>query len=175
VLDEHQDMRSPGEHGVHVQEIDCDDPGSLGVQELPPAQARAPRCRIDARGMQDLPHGGRREYHAELCEFAVDPAVSPQRILPRHADDKPGDARDCRRAPWLASLVRVVLLRRQSAVPGQQPRWRRGKDFGPTPARYKRRQRREQANHHHVKLADEGAGQSLNRVIERYTIPLTVT
>src|SRR6266699_2656036 len=26
---DHQDMQSPEEHGVHVQEIDCDDPGSL--------------------------------------------------------------------------------------------------------------------------------------------------
>ena len=41
VFDEHQDMQSPEEHGVHVQEIDRDDPGGLGVQELPPARARA--------------------------------------------------------------------------------------------------------------------------------------
>jgi hypothetical protein len=54
MFDEDQDMQPAKEHDVHVQEIDCDDPGSLGVQELPPARARAPRCRIDARGMQDL-------------------------------------------------------------------------------------------------------------------------
>jgi hypothetical protein len=53
MFDEHQGMQSPQEHGVHVQEIDCDDPGGLCVQELPPARARAPRRRIDARGMQD--------------------------------------------------------------------------------------------------------------------------
>ena len=63
---EHQDMQSPEEHGVHVQEIDCDDSGSLAVQELPPARARAARCRIDARSMQDLPHSGGRDCHAEL-------------------------------------------------------------------------------------------------------------
>ena len=45
-----------------------------------------------------------------------------------------------RRAPWLAPLARVVLLRRQPAVPGQQRRWRHGEDFGPAPARYKPRQ-----------------------------------
>jgi hypothetical protein len=143
VFDEHQDMQSLEEHGVHVQEIDCDDPGGLGVQELPPARARASRCRIDACRMQNLPHGGRRDCHAELCEFAVDPAVSPQRILPRQPDDKPGDAGDRRRAPWLAPLARVVLLRHQSAVPGQQRRWRHGEDLGPAPARYKPRQRGE--------------------------------
>ena len=39
MLDEHQDMQSPEKHGVHVQEIDRDDPGSLSAQELPPAWA----------------------------------------------------------------------------------------------------------------------------------------
>ena len=102
MLDEHQDVQALQQHGVHVEEVDGEDPGGLGVQELPPARARASRCRIDARGMQDLPHGGRRDCDAELGELAVDPAVSPRRILPRQADDKAGDARDCRRASWLA-------------------------------------------------------------------------
>ena len=105
-------------------------PGRRGAGSVPAA------CRISQ-------HGGGRDRHAGLCEFAVDPAVSPQRILLRQADDKPGDARDCRRAPWLSPLARVVLLRRQPAVPGQQRRWRHGEDFGPAPARYKPRQRGE--------------------------------
>ena len=141
MFDEH--IQSPEKHGVHMQEIDCDDPGGLGVQELPPARARAARCRIDAGRMQDLPHGGGRDCHAELCEFAVDPAVPPQRILLRQADDKAGDARARRRAPRLAPLARVVFLRRQPAVPGQQRRWRHGEEFGPAPARHKPRQRGE--------------------------------
>jgi hypothetical protein len=37
-----------------VQETDREDPGGLGVQELPPGGARAARRRIDARGVQDL-------------------------------------------------------------------------------------------------------------------------
>jgi hypothetical protein len=53
MFDEHQDMQSPEEHGAQVQEIDYDDSGSLGVQELPLARARAARCRIDARGMPE--------------------------------------------------------------------------------------------------------------------------
>src|ERR1700733_6017885 len=124
-------------------EVHCDDPGGLGVQELPPVRARASRRWIDAGRMTDLPHGGGRDCHAELCEFAVDPAVSLQRILLRQADGKAGDARYYRRAPWLAPLARVVLLRRQPAVPGQQRRWRHGEDFGPAPAPYKPRQRGE--------------------------------
>jgi hypothetical protein len=27
VLDEHQDVQSSQQHGVHVQEVDCEDPG----------------------------------------------------------------------------------------------------------------------------------------------------
>ena len=143
MLDEHQHVQALQQHGVHVQEIDCDDPGGLGAQELPPARPRAPRCRIDPRSMQNFPHGRRRHCHAELHEFAVDPPVSPQRILPRQADHKAGDARAGRWASRLALLARVVLPRRQPAVPGQQRRWRHGEDFDPAPSRNKPRQRGE--------------------------------
>jgi hypothetical protein len=49
-----------------------------------PAQAR----RIDARGTQDLADGGWRDCHAELRQFAVDPAVSRQRVLLRQANER---------------------------------------------------------------------------------------
>jgi hypothetical protein len=39
VLDEHQDVQSLQQHGVHVEEVDGEDPGGLGVQELPPGRA----------------------------------------------------------------------------------------------------------------------------------------
>ena len=64
-------------------------------------------------------NGGRRECHAELGQFAVDPAVSPQRILLCQANDQAGDARDRRRAAGLAPLARVVLFAGQFAVPGR--------------------------------------------------------
>ena len=35
VLDEHQDVQSLQQHGVHVEEVDGEDPGRLGAQELP--------------------------------------------------------------------------------------------------------------------------------------------
>jgi hypothetical protein len=37
VLNEHQDIKSLQQRGVHVQEIDGEDAGRLGMQELPPA------------------------------------------------------------------------------------------------------------------------------------------
>jgi len=39
VLDEHQDVQSPEKHGVHVQKVDSEDPGDLGIPELPPGRA----------------------------------------------------------------------------------------------------------------------------------------
>ena len=118
-------------------------PGSLGVHELPPGRARAARGRIDARGAQDLPDRGLRDRHAEFRHFAVDPAVSPQRILLRQTDDKAGDAPDCRRAARRALPARVVLLRGQLAVPGEQCRWRDREDVGPARTGYEPGQRGE--------------------------------
>ena len=120
-----------------------DDPGGPGVQELPPSRTRAARRRIDARDPQDLPDGGRRDCHAEFRQFAVDPAVPPQRVLLRQADDEPGDARDRRRAAGLASLARVILLRGQPAMPGKERRGCHREDFGPAVMRYEPGQRGE--------------------------------
>ncbi len=125
-----------------MQEVDRDDPG-LGVQELPPGRTRAARGRIDARGPQDLPDGGRPDCDAEFHQFAVDPAVPPQRILLRQADDEPGDARDRRRAAGLASLARVILLRGQPAMPGEERGRCHREDFGPAVTRYEPGQRGE--------------------------------
>jgi len=35
VLDEHQDVQPVQQHGIDVQEVDGEDPGGLGMQELP--------------------------------------------------------------------------------------------------------------------------------------------
>jgi hypothetical protein len=39
VIDEYQHVQPPQQHGVHVQEINREDPGGLGVQELLPRRA----------------------------------------------------------------------------------------------------------------------------------------
>ena len=85
-------VQSLQQHGVHVQEVDREDPGGLGAEKLPPGRAGTARRRIDARAMQDLPDGGRRDRHAEVGQFAVDPPVSTPRILCCEANDKAGDA-----------------------------------------------------------------------------------
>ncbi len=93
--------------------------------------------------MQDLPDGGRRHSDAELHQLALDPAVAPQRVLPRQAQhqslDTPGD----RRTAGLAPPARVVLSRCQPAVPGQERRGRDGEHLGPAPTRHNPGQRGE--------------------------------
>ena len=143
VLDEHQDIQPSEQHSVHVQEIDREDPGGLGMEKLPPRRARPAWRRIDASGTQDLPHRGWRDRHAELRQLAVDPAVSPQRILLRQPNDKACGAREYWRAAGLAPPARVVFLRGQIALPREQRRWRNRENLGPAPAGYEPSQRSE--------------------------------
>jgi len=124
-----------------MQEVDRDDSGGLGLQELPPGRACTARCRADALSSQDLIDGGRRDPDAELGQLAVDPAVAPQRVLIRQADDKATEAADCGRAAGFAPRARVVFSGGEPAVPGQQRRWRHREDVGPAPAGYQLRQR----------------------------------
>ena len=133
VLDENQHVQALAQHGVHMQEIDREDPGGLGVQELPPGDARAAWRRIDAGGAQDLPDCGRRHGDAEFQQFALDPAMAPPRILSCQAQHQPLDTRCGRRTARPAPSARVVLLRCQLAVPGHERRGRDGKHLGPAP------------------------------------------
>ncbi len=54
MLDEHQHIQPLQQHGVHVQEIDCQDPCGLGCEELPPGWSRPSRRRINACSAEDL-------------------------------------------------------------------------------------------------------------------------
>jgi hypothetical protein len=124
------------------------------------AEGRLPECWIppghilECRAPLETYHDLRREHtawvqriHAVLFHQGA-PALGEGTLrtgpgLAALRAAKAGDARDCRRAPWSAPLARVVLPRRQPAVPGQQCRRRHGKDFGPAPTRYKPRLRGE--------------------------------
>ena len=108
-----------------------------------PASVTVARGGIDADSVQDLPDGGRRGSYTGFRQFAMDPAVSPQRVFLRLANGRAGDALDRRRAAGLAPLARAVLARGQFAVPGQRGRGRDRKDLAPAPARYEPCQRSE--------------------------------
>ena len=70
------------------------------MNKLPPGRTRTARRRINARGTQNLPNGGRRDRHAELCQLAMDPAVFPlgfsfarrttRRAMPGTVGGRPG-------------------------------------------------------------------------------------
>jgi hypothetical protein len=85
-------------------------PVAWAVQELPPGRARAARRRADARSSQDLIDGGRRDRDAEPGQLAVDPAVAPQRILFRQANDKAGVLRSAGGRPGSRRLLVSYLL-----------------------------------------------------------------
>ena len=129
MLDEHQDVQPSQQHDIDMQEVDRDDPDGLDMEELPPRRARAARCRMNARSTQNLPHRGRRDSHAQFRQLAMDPAVSPQRVLLRQANDEACDTSDCRRAarltPLLVSYFFAASLRCQASsvagVTGKTP------------------------------------------------------
>ncbi|MGW4079648.1 hypothetical protein ACWELB_40300 [Streptomyces asiaticus] len=82
VLEEHQRVQSLAERGVDMEEVCRDDALGLRGQELAPGGSCAARCRIDARGMQDLPDRRRSHPMPEPGQLPLDPPVAPPRILP---------------------------------------------------------------------------------------------
>jgi len=65
VLDHDQCVDAPQQHGVHVDEVDCEDAAGLRGQELLPGRARAAGRGIDPGGAQNLPHRGRGDLVAK--------------------------------------------------------------------------------------------------------------
>ncbi len=115
--------RSP-KHRFHHQEVAGDDRMRLDGQELPPRRPGPAGCRIDARGMQDLPHRGRGDRVPQPRQLTVDPPVPPGRVLPRHPDDQRLDRGPGGRSPWLAPAGAVPLAGDEVTVPAQD----RGRD-----------------------------------------------
>ncbi len=82
MLDEHQDMQPFQQDRIEMQESRWRASRRLGCEELRSRRTCLARCRINARGMQDLPDSGRRNAYAELnlVSSPWDPAVPPQRV-----------------------------------------------------------------------------------------------
>lgn len=99
VLDDDQGVDAPQEHGVHVDEVDCEDAAGLRGQELLPSRARAAGRGSDTGVMHGLPHRGGRDRVAEPDEFALHPPVPPRWIIHRHADHELPDRGYAERYP----------------------------------------------------------------------------
>jgi hypothetical protein len=118
-----------------VRKVAGDDAVCLRGKEFSSGWAGAARCGVDAVGVQDVPDGGCGDGVAESGEFAVDSAVSPSAVLFREPQDELADCDRCRwSARCLASGGVVLFPGDEFAVPGQQGRWRDGKDRRPPAA-----------------------------------------
>ena len=65
--------------------------GTGPLEELRPGDLGSLRGWINDVGFEDLPHGRRSDLMAETCEFAVDAAVAPSRVLGGEAEDESAD------------------------------------------------------------------------------------
>src|SRR4051812_20663913 len=85
-LEHEQDVEPPQRHRtVDVEEVDGQHAGRLGAQEPPPTRIGVSRWRWwDPAALQDPPDRRGAEPVAELEQLALDPHVSPARVLAGH-------------------------------------------------------------------------------------------
>src|SRR5918995_208705 len=81
-------------------------PGRLLAQEFPPAHARAPRCGLDAVAVEQVPDAARRQRDPEPAQLAMDPFVSPARVLGRQPQDQLSRLCGPRRPARPSALIR---------------------------------------------------------------------
>jgi hypothetical protein len=109
---------SQRERAVDMEEVDREHAGRLRPQELPPTGIGAPRRRWrDSVALQDPPDRRGAHVMAECEQLALDPPVSPARVLPRHPHHQ-GDQDVVDR--WSSGPVRVgPSSAHEAAMPAQ--------------------------------------------------------
>ena len=107
-----------GHRAVHVEEVNREHRGCLGVQELPPGDVGAPPgCRRDLQGLEDPADGGCADPVADLEQLTLDPLVAPAVVLGGEPLDQRGNLSADRRP---SRTVRIgPLAGDQAAVPAQ--------------------------------------------------------
>ena len=116
-VDEEQDVVAAEQGCVDGEEVAGH--GGLGVEELRPGGVGSFRCWIDAAGFEDLSDGGGGDLLAETCEFAVDAAVAPSRILGGEAEDESSDRIRGWRSSW-SSAGLCPVTGDAATVPSEQ-------------------------------------------------------
>ncbi|MGO8870298.1 MAG: hypothetical protein ACLQPH_02655 [Acidimicrobiales bacterium] len=117
-LDEEQDVELSEKDSVGGEEVARQHGRGLGLQELLPARPSSAGGWIKVVALEDIPDARSSQVDAHDGEFAVDPAVSPSRVLPGQADDQAHCAGRGRRS---ARHLRVgPLPLDQLPVPAQQ-------------------------------------------------------
>ncbi|ATL86459.1 hypothetical protein SMALA_6231 [Streptomyces malaysiensis subsp. malaysiensis] len=79
---------APQEDRVDVEEVGGHDGRGLGFVEDGPGLVGALRCGVDPGLLQDLPDGRGADFASQAEEFAVEPSISPPRVLAREAQDQ---------------------------------------------------------------------------------------
>jgi hypothetical protein len=129
-LEREQDVEPPQRHrAVDMEEVDREHVGGLRAQELPPTGVGMPNWgRWYPVTLQDLADRRGADAVAELEQLALDPLVSPLRVLRRHPHDQRSEHVVDR---WATGTVRVgPLAANEAAVPAQDRvgvtrRWQR--------------------------------------------------
>src|SRR5205809_6275238 len=84
-----------------------------------PARLDALRCRLDLRLLEDRPHSARRQPDAERGQFALNPPITPARVLARQPHNELAYLDGRLRATGTAMRIRPTA-RDQFAVPTQE-------------------------------------------------------
>ena len=105
-----------------MEEVDREHAGGLRAQELPPAGVGVPHRRWwDPVASKDPPDRRGADAVAECEQFALDPDVSPARVLPRHPHHQVGEDVVDR---WPSGPVRVgPSSADEAAMPAQDGVW----------------------------------------------------
>src|SRR6266508_3243707 len=113
------------------EEVTLEDYGRLLAQELPPADARSPRCGVDAVAVENVPNTARRQRQPERDQLALDALVSPARVLRRQAQDQLLPLRGQRRSARAPARIGPAATD-EGAMPAQQRR-RLNQERAPAP------------------------------------------
>ncbi len=126
-----------------LDEVHRQDRLSLRAQEVGPGNGCPAQGRIDAGGLEDLPHRGRGDRDAQQREFTVNASISPRRVLGCQAQDEAANRSDRARTsrPSVHARTGMAALH-QVAMP---PQYRDRADQKPEPTQPRAGQGHEQS------------------------------
>jgi|GEM_PF-4271556 len=118
-LDEEQHVETAEQHRIDGEEVAGQNGPRLRPQELCPGWARSARSGLGAMPAEDCPRARRSEPNAHSCQFPMDSAISPGRVLSCQTKDQRDRARWNRRSS--RPPVRVgPLPSHELSMPAQQ-------------------------------------------------------
>ena len=126
-LDKHRSVIDPPQQNrVDGEEVTRQHRRRLGTAELPPRRTTTSWRRVETRRTEDVPDRGRSDPITQPDQFAVDPSMTPHRILAREPDHQlPDDSRCPRTTSNRHRLPRVGPMPSDKAPMPAQKRLRR--------------------------------------------------